>query len=593
MPGDLSADEERLRQFLANPKVPDEAKRKAVALHQQMQAEPATAPAPGREVSPEQRRESAVTRTYGATVGGELGYRGGKIVAPFLGPAGRVAPFVGALVGAGGGAAFPEGVEAINERLGGFREGRAPILPRMEEAGKTGMLSELGGRAVGVLGGKVLSGLGKVGGRIRSALGKTGEFDIPIGPGEQTAAKFAETRGASGIVTRAAQTQSDAIAKAGSDIMREVGAPVERSRWLDAATKSIRALARKRSIPKAEMDQLVSSLGLPPGTDLLALMKKNVRVAEVADRLANIPGGPEALMQRVGNQAKDAIARAWWESTLTAATGQEGLRKGLVDPQIIIQAFNKLPPKTREIYFQQQLPIMQRFVDALGETGVAGAGGGVPAPIPWSKLLGLLGLGGTAGRFIGPGRMAEAAVAGGVGYAIPIAGAALAAKALTSPGAAQGISTVLGGPGMQAAAQAFPTAARVGAQIIGQTPTSEAGAETIPSTGGAISAKVPLRGYLGILERPGGGFSSELNITVQGDDGRWYNTPMLVPGQVNVDDLLSGKKATKEQYQIAEDFLKKRRAAGKVSSFSSLDAALHAEKIHHEMLERANLQPRP
>jgi hypothetical protein len=63
-----------------------------------------------------------------------------------------------------------------------------------------------------------------------------------------------------------------------------------------------------------------------------------------------------------------------------------------------------------------------------------------------------------------------------------------------------------------------------------------------------------LTGELGALDRPDGGQSTELSITIPiGTKGRerFVNIPLLVEGQVNVAGLLRGEKPSVEQEEIA------------------------------------------
>ena len=88
-----------------------------------------------------------------------------------------------------------------------------------------------------------------------------------------------------------------------------------------------------------------------------------------------------------------------------------------------------------------------------------------------------------------------------------------------------------------------------------------------------------LKGELGILKRPGGGFSTEISVTVQLDDGDWVNIPSLVIGQTGIDDLLAGKKITYNQTDIAvKRALKREKAGGNLPRYSTLESALTEAK---------------
>lgn len=85
-------------------------------------------------------------------------------------------------------------------------------------------------------------------------------------------------------------------------------------------------------------------------------------------------------------------------------------------------------------------------------------------------------------------------------------------------------------------------------------------------------------GELGALERPDGGVSTELSITIESKDineGRVTNIPLLVKGQIDVDNLLAGKKATKKQIDIAIKRAKERiEAGGTLPSFGTVEEAV-------------------
>jgi len=62
------------------------------------------------------------------------------------------------------------------------------------------------------------------------------------------------------------------------------------------------------------------------------------------------------------------------------------------------------------------------------------------------------------------------------------------------------------------------------------------------------------RGELGVLQRPDGGVSTELSITVRDprlNAGKPTNIPLLVQGQEGVDSLLAGEKPTGQQQELA------------------------------------------
>lgn len=71
-------------------------------------------------------------------------------------------------------------------------------------------------------------------------------------------------------------------------------------------------------------------------------------------------------------------------------------------------------------------------------------------------------------------------------------------------------------------------------------------------------------GFLGTLQRPDGGVSTELSIDVE-FDGKKHLIPSLVPGldKGEVDHLLKGGRPTKEIVDKAVDHARRRKAVGR------------------------------
>jgi len=387
--------------------------------------------------------------------------QGASMAAPLGAPLGPLGMAAAGALGAAGGAALGEGGLAVGQRMLGLPQGRPAIGPRLRGAAESGAMGELGGRALGAIGGPLLSRLGGIGQRIESALGRTRPFDIPVGAGERLAGGLAGTRGAAGVVSRAARAQSEAITRAGYDVIDQAGLKRETANWLRQATRSIRMASRAKSVSMPEMEALVQQLGLPPGTDITALMRSSVKMADVADHLAKVPGGLDALGQRVGRKVSDQMARDWWTANLAAATGQSGLRKGMVDPEVIVGAWDKLGQLGQRNLFQNLAPQMGRFVDALREVRVAGEAGKAVKPLPWLAILG--GLGGLVGGGYAPSRESKEGAVLGAGLAI--AAPYVAARMLTSPGGAELLAQTIGSAGMQTAARVAPTAIRGATQL--------------------------------------------------------------------------------------------------------------------------------
>lgn len=98
----------------------------------------------------------------------------------------------------------------------------------------------------------------------------------------------------------------------------------------------------------------------------------------------------------------------------------------------------------------------------------------------------------------------------------------------------------------------------------------------------------PRSGFLGVQAQPGGGYSSELNITVPHptDVGRWTNIPSLVPGQIGTEAILAGAPMTDEQQQRAIDFAAFLQAHGvQLPSFDSVDDAVAGAIHRHKQFE--------
>lgn len=88
-------------------------------------------------------------------------------------------------------------------------------------------------------------------------------------------------------------------------------------------------------------------------------------------------------------------------------------------------------------------------------------------------------------------------------------------------------------------------------------------------------------------------YSTELGavVGVPGQPGRFAATPLLVPGQTGIADLLAGRRATPDQLSRAVQYLQGRLERGEtVSTFDSPEAAVQAEKARHDIRER-QLEP--
>lgn len=109
--------------------------------------------------------------------------------------------------------------------------------------------------------------------------------------------------------------------------------------------------------------------------------------------------------------------------------------------------------------------------------------------------------------------------------------------------------------------------------------------------GREIPDDVPPTGFLGVMRRPDGAYSTELNIGVDDprlNNGRPTNIPSLVPGQVDVEGLLSGPvhQPSQAQQQRAIEFALKRVQHGATfPSFDSFDAADAGAARRHKRIE--------
>lgn len=90
----------------------------------------------------------------------------------------------------------------------------------------------------------------------------------------------------------------------------------------------------------------------------------------------------------------------------------------------------------------------------------------------------------------------------------------------------------------------------------------------------------PEEGFTGVQQMKSGESATVLNTTIEDDalnNGRPTNIPLLVPGQVNTDSLLSGNKPTREQIGIAIEHAKRRISSGEsIKSYKSVSEAVKA-----------------
>jgi len=105
----------------------------------------------------------------------------------------------------------------------------------------------------------------------------------------------------------------------------------------------------------------------------------------------------------------------------------------------------------------------------------------------------------------------------------------------------------------------------------------------------------PLSGELGTLQRPDGGVSTEISVTVTDkrlNNGRPTNIPLLVKGQINVGDLLADKHWTREQENIAIERAAQRVKEGaSLPAYETIDEAVSAAIARHKQEERRVTTP--
>jgi len=117
--------------------------------------------------------------------------------------------------------------------------------------------------------------------------------------------------------------------------------------------------------------------------------------------------------------------------------------------------------------------------------------------------------------------------------------------------------------------------------------------ENIPSPSRGLTAAEGLdledsgiTGELGILENEMGGESTELSTTLEWN-GLFANIPLLVQGQVDVEDLLAGEEATEEQIKIAKDRAQEREKEGEViPTYDTIEEAVAVAQRRSDLKSR-------
>jgi hypothetical protein len=490
---ELDANQQKLQAFLARSDVPEDAKRKAVALYDATRAEQAhvarqrivtegfrEAMPTGPAIPPEQQAQfvRAAPAVAGAIKGGETG---AELGAPY-GPWGVLG---GAAIGAGLGAMPPEAALWLGQHALGLPQGQQEPIQRTAEAGRQGLKAEFYGRTLGPVVQKGLEAVGQVGSKLASRIGLRKGFGIEGGgASEQLAAGRAATPGAAGVVRKAALRQGSQIAKAGQQVLDDMGIREHEQVVTQRATRAMRTAFRDlltRGVRKGpagypDAGELVERLPLRLGKHgygvavragetserIENLINHTITEATVAERLAANPGAFDALIQRTGRPVADEMRRSWWTKTLTEATGTKGLQKGVLDASKVVDDFDGRTPQWRQQMFGENLPQVTRFIETLRGMPLGGAVPEKIKPIPWTVLSGGL------AALLGHGSFQRAAQAVGgatVGLAVPF----VVAKMLTTPQGAEFLTRVLTSSTLSTAAQVAPAAIRAGAQVVTQT----------------------------------------------------------------------------------------------------------------------------
>ena len=106
-----------------------------------------------------------------------------------------------------------------------------------------------------------------------------------------------------------------------------------------------------------------------------------------------------------------------------------------------------------------------------------------------------------------------------------------------------------------------------------------------------------LGGELGVLDRPDGSRSTEISVTIEDDrlnGGKPTNIPLLVRGQKRVEDLLAGKKPTREQVRHAISRAANRVAGGAaLPSYGTIEEATQAASARSDIKGRGALPESP
>jgi hypothetical protein len=122
-------------------------------------------------------------------------------------------------------------------------------------------------------------------------------------------------------------------------------------------------------------------------------------------------------------------------------------------------------------------------------------------------------------------------------------------------------------------------------------PTPPLKATPTEPTGTQVYVPPHLQSLMGptgrVFQHPGSDrLSTEMTWTFQVGD-KYYNVPLLVPGQIGVSALMQGTPPTPEQIRIAIDYM---QSQPNVTGYTTENDALTAIRARHQRIEQ-ELQP--
>jgi hypothetical protein len=308
------------------------------------------------------------------------------------------------------------------------------------------------GEAVPFLPGLLKGALGKAVSRGPAALARGAQaerFGVPLGAGETTGSPvvrstfghLATNPFSARTMLRAGTAQSDAIKRAvGSLVEERFGGALPVGQFGNRARRGILATAKLLAPGRSEEMMAAAT----------KLAGETLQSARLAEAVAKDPETLALVMNRVGDAGINDLRQSWLTTVLDDATGKTGLRKGVVTPKRIVDAWQRLGESGQKALFGPRRQFVGDFVGVLENAKaaeLAGAKTHFPGYLRWTLVGALGGLGyGHVG-----GRLAEAA-------AMEAAAPWVAAHVLTN-GPPSAIGNLVQRVG--------PTAARAGTQALG------------------------------------------------------------------------------------------------------------------------------